>query len=161
MPIRASDRRRLRQIYAFACGYCGISESETGSELTVDHFVPLAHGGTDDIANLVYACHACNEFKADHFNQSETRRILHPLNENLDEHLVENEDGSLSGRTPVGEFHIALLHLNRPPLIRDRLGRRILQAIVTTNAQLAVEVNDLKNLLHEILIRIDRNTPLE
>lgn len=37
-----------------------------GVELEMDHFHPQAADGADEIANLVYACTACNRFKGDY-----------------------------------------------------------------------------------------------
>lgn len=37
------------------CAYCGADQG-----ITVDHFIPLAKGGADRIANLVPACRRCN-----------------------------------------------------------------------------------------------------
>lgn len=45
----------------FTCQYCGRS----GVELEVDHIKPIAHGGTNDIDNLITACKACNRGKSD------------------------------------------------------------------------------------------------
>jgi hypothetical protein len=42
----------------FTCQYCGRTGSET--ILQVDHILPRAAGGTDDLANLITACHVCN-----------------------------------------------------------------------------------------------------
>lgn len=41
------------------CKYCG----EVLDELEVDHFFPLAHGGTDHWYNLVASCRECNNIK--------------------------------------------------------------------------------------------------
>ena len=43
--IRAAVKRLVRTTYAFSCGYCGVSETEVGVELTYDHFLPQAKGG--------------------------------------------------------------------------------------------------------------------
>ena len=43
------------------CAYC----QATGVPLEIDHVVPQSRGGSDRIANLVIACHACNQRKAD------------------------------------------------------------------------------------------------
>ena len=43
----------------FACRYCG----EVTLTPTVDHQVPMCAGGTDDMSNLVCACHPCNASK--------------------------------------------------------------------------------------------------
>lgn len=45
-----------------ACRYCGRSAPEV--ELTVDHVVPVALGGSDDPTNLVAACRDCNSGKS-------------------------------------------------------------------------------------------------
>lgn len=45
-----------------ACQYCG-STADT-AELTVDHVVPIALGGSDDPSNLVTACRDCNAGKS-------------------------------------------------------------------------------------------------
>jgi 5-methylcytosine-specific restriction endonuclease McrA len=34
--------------------------------LEIDHFHPVAAGGSDDDENLVYACTACNRFKGEY-----------------------------------------------------------------------------------------------
>lgn len=51
------------------CAYCHAEKP-----LTVDHLVPLARGGTDDISNIVPACRSCNSKKnartAEEFLQS-------------------------------------------------------------------------------------------
>ena len=47
-------------------------------------------------------------------------RLLHPLQVDLGEHLRLESDGRLTALTPAGERQITLLHLNRPPLVRQR-----------------------------------------
>ncbi len=41
----------------WVCSYCGQDAKE------VDHIIPVAHGGTDDEANLTAACVKCNRSK--------------------------------------------------------------------------------------------------
>lgn len=43
------------------CHYCGKKFSP--SELTMDHIVPVARGGTSTAGNVVPACRACNATK--------------------------------------------------------------------------------------------------
>ena len=44
------------------CRYCGASAPDVA--LTVDHVMPMALGGTDDLDNLVTACADCNAGKS-------------------------------------------------------------------------------------------------
>ena len=117
-------RTALRERFEFRCGFCGVHEDDVGSLLTVDHFQPKSQGGADDIENLVYCCHACNEYKADLWNPTGEHRILHPLLDSLPEHLEESEEGVLTAHTETGRFYIARLRLNRPQLIASRTKRR-------------------------------------
>jgi hypothetical protein len=45
-----------------ACRYCGAAAPD--AQLTVDHVIPVALGGTDDPSNLVTACVPCNTGKS-------------------------------------------------------------------------------------------------
>ncbi|MCA6430306.1 MAG: HNH endonuclease [Cytophagales bacterium] len=56
-------KRQLREKWSYECAYCGAKEKT--KELTLDHVIPLAHGGTDDYNNLVPACSRCNLDKSD------------------------------------------------------------------------------------------------
>jgi hypothetical protein len=44
------------------CGYCGEELSEKGWH--VDHIIPVASSGPDDIMNLMPACSKCNNYKS-------------------------------------------------------------------------------------------------
>ena len=118
----------VRVRYEFRCGYCRTSETDTGGELTVDHFQPQVHGGDDSDDNLVYAYFRCNLYKGasvpTEAEQAQGLRLLHPLRDNLAEHIREDEaTGRLEGITPVGTFHIVTLKLNRAELIAQRQRR--------------------------------------
>ncbi|MCL5099991.1 MAG: HNH endonuclease [Candidatus Marsarchaeota archaeon] len=45
----------------FTCQYCGRKPPEV--ELEVDHVIPRALGGSNDISNLKTACRECNRGK--------------------------------------------------------------------------------------------------
>lgn len=157
--MSAADRRqKVRELYDFRCGYCGISETDAGSLLTLDHFQPASKGGSDTLDNLVYCCHACNEFKNDYWNPESDRRILHPKREALAEHLILAEDGKLEVLTPTGEFHLKRLRLNREALIAHRLvqvrltkDRAERQALLGTVAQLEQRIETLKTLVSALV----------
>ena len=118
----------VRIRYVFRCGYCGISETDAGGALTIDHFQPVSQGGDDSDDNLVYACFRCNlhkgAFVPSEAQRAQGLRLLHPLRDALHEHLRENgTTGRLEGSTPMGMFHIETLHLNRAELTAHRRRR--------------------------------------
>jgi hypothetical protein len=131
MSISAEVRDQVRQRAQLACEYCGVAESDTGGLLTVDHFQPQARGGTDEIDNLLYCCHACNQFKADYWPRRETDLVLwNPRIEQRDRHLVLLDDGTLHPLTAIGSFTLKRLRLNRAPLVvfRTRQIRQMEEA---------------------------------
>ncbi len=148
------ERQALRERFSFRCGYCGVHEHQVGAELTMDHFQPRSRGGTDEPDNLVYCCHACNEFKGDYWQRDAARRLLHPLLDNLAEHLAMADGGTLRGLTETGTFHIQRLRLNRAPLVARRLRQRrreaaraAQQALLGRLAELQQQLDSLQVLL--------------
>ncbi len=86
MAVSAEARALVRTAFDGRRGYCGVSETSVGGELEIDHFHPQAAGGSDDIANLVYACTACNRFKGDYDtgpDAPDSLRLLHPQRDDL------------------------------------------------------------------------------
>jgi 5-methylcytosine-specific restriction endonuclease McrA len=62
---RAHRAARRNRSDGRRCFYCDAAFEPTGPlARTVDHRVPRAVGGTDGLANLVFACQACNQRKA-------------------------------------------------------------------------------------------------
>jgi hypothetical protein len=152
--MRTALRDLVRQRYTFRCGYCGITEQETGARLTIDHYHPIAHGGTDDFDNLVYACHACNEFKGDWWHPGTTQRILHPLQDDLAQHYVEQENGTLHPLTAEGIFHIDQLQLNRPPLVAHRVQRRREEQLAQREADVVARFQGMEEQVRHLLHRV-------
>jgi 5-methylcytosine-specific restriction endonuclease McrA len=71
MSITAEDRQAIRELYGRCCGFCGVSESDIGGELQIDHYRPVTRGGSDEPDNLVYACVHCNRFKGNYWPDEE------------------------------------------------------------------------------------------
>ena len=46
---------------SYQCQSCGKTQLET--QLTIDHIIPLARGGQNDISNLQTLCYPCNQQK--------------------------------------------------------------------------------------------------
>ena len=124
------ELEQVRQRYCCACGYCGITEVSAGGELTIDHYRPRSAGGGDDLDNLIYACVKCNQYKHNFWptaeDHAQQRRILHPQLDDVTLHFTLNEQtGHLEPRTETGRFHITLLRLNRPQLVKHRLSQQL------------------------------------
>ena len=51
-------RRKIKERWDYECAYCGSTKN-----LTIDHIVPRAKGGTDFTKNCLCACHSCNQDK--------------------------------------------------------------------------------------------------
>lgn len=118
-------RLYIRQRAHFACEYCGVSEADTGGELTIDHFQPRAKGGSDEIANLLYCCIRCNQYKSDYWPaQSHDPLLWNPRQDSVETHFLTLIDGKLYPVTAIGEFTLKRLRLNRPPLIQYRLRKQ-------------------------------------
>jgi hypothetical protein len=155
-------RESVRELFNFRCGYCGVTETESGGQLEIDHFCPQSHGGQDTLDNLVYACPACNRFKGQHYwpapEAGPDLRLLHPQENDLPAHSELLPDGRLIGATKRGWFHIQRLRLNRTQLIELRLqraGEQHLRQILEHNqqaiAQLRAYVQELEQEIERLL----------
>lgn len=59
-------RRYVYERDKYQCQSCGKSDRET--QLNVDHIIPLAKGGSNDISNLQTLCEQCNQQKKDNLD---------------------------------------------------------------------------------------------
>jgi 5-methylcytosine-specific restriction endonuclease McrA len=59
-------RKYVFQRDKYQCQSCGKTSAET--ELNIDHIIPLASGGSNDISNLQTLCRNCNQQKKHHFD---------------------------------------------------------------------------------------------
>lgn len=60
-PIPSKLRHEVLQRDGYRCRECGASKEDT--QLEIDHIIPVAEGGTNDISNLQTLCKACNRAK--------------------------------------------------------------------------------------------------
>ena len=62
--IRYNDARNKNFLYGEQGGYCnGCEEHFPPRNMTIDHIIPRARGGTDHVSNLQLLCGACNSLK--------------------------------------------------------------------------------------------------
>ncbi len=154
--MRRGERAALRKQYDLQCGYCGVRETDAGAALTIDHFQPQSKGGSQTLDNLVYCCHACNEFKGDYWQPDSVERILHPQRDDLREHIAEDENGLLRGLSQTGSFHIRHLKLNRPALVSYRRERRLLAAEREQQARMAERLLRLERQINHLTKQVER-----
>jgi hypothetical protein len=152
-------RESVRALFNFRCGYCGVTETESGGQLEIDHFCPQSHKGQDTLDNLVYACPTCNRFKGDYWPAPEASpdlTLLHPRQDDFSAHIELLQDGRLIGLTKRGWFHIQRLRLNRDQLIELRLQRaqgQRLRQILDQNQQ---SIAHLRAYVRELEQEIER-----
>lgn len=64
MARKSLTRAEREQVYQKCKGHCAYCGCDLPFEkMQVDHVVSVAHGGTDDLNNLLPACRSCNHYK--------------------------------------------------------------------------------------------------
>ncbi len=164
MTISEEIRKQVRGRANYACEFCGVTEIDTGGELTLDHYQPKAKGGTDDLDNLLYCCARCNQYKLDYWPTQPNDPVLwNPRREPASQHFLELDDGTLHPLTAAGAFTLKRLRLNRLPLVAYRLRKRqrteelrlltryrdLVQLLEQLNTQLSAHMEEQRHLLEE------------
>ncbi|ACK68136.1 HNH endonuclease [Rippkaea orientalis PCC 8801] len=73
IPIPESVREYVFQRDNYNCQSCGKNKQQV--TLNVDHIIPLAKGGSNDISNLQTLCKQCNQKKKHHIDPRFRRRF--------------------------------------------------------------------------------------
>ena len=103
----------------YCCEYCRSQEKYSPSRFSVDHILPTAKMGDDELNNLCYACQACNNYKYTNTSTNdpvsgEHASLFNPRIHPWQEHFMWNEDESeIIGVTPIGRVSVEKLKLNR------------------------------------------------
>jgi len=148
-------REQVRQRANFACEYCGVSEADTGGQLTIDHFQPKSKGGDDSFDNLLYCCIRCNQYKQDYWPaNTDEPSLWNPRDTPFPQHFHLLDDGTLYPRTATGAFTLKRLRLNRTPLVIHRLNK-IQRA---EEIRLLTRYRDLTRLLEQLHEQISELT---
>ncbi|WP_448601928.1 HNH endonuclease [Thermoleptolyngbya sp.] len=72
--IPSEVRRYVMERDRHQCNHCGAGSEQ--AELTVDHIIPLAQGGANDLSNLQVLCRRCNSTKRHGFDPKRDRRLI-------------------------------------------------------------------------------------
>lgn len=111
------------------CEYCHTAEKWQYVSFTIDHVIPLANGGTNDIENLALACFHCNRNKsslsqATDPNSNALSDIYNPRQSSWADHFIWSTDGStIIGLTTVGRATIRATTVQSHPCCEYTSGR--------------------------------------
>jgi hypothetical protein len=125
-PISPELREQIARHTGHRCSYCRSQEAITGAAFIIDHIIPQALGGGDEIDNLCLACWDCNRIKHVQVTgidplSGERTALFNPNRQVWGDHFEWHEDGRLIvGLTPTGRATVDQLRLNRPLLARAR-----------------------------------------
>jgi HNH endonuclease len=122
-PITAALRQLVTARAQGRCEYCQSPEAYATERFSIEHIQPRIFQGPTVPANLALACQGCNGYKSIQTTSvdpetGETVELFHPRRHVWREHFTWSEDGlRIAGLTPIGRATVALLRINRPPLL--------------------------------------------
>jgi hypothetical protein len=135
--FRGDALTSLLRDFDHRCAYCMQREAEDEG-FKIDHHWPTSKGGPwTNYENLFLSCDRCNHHKHDWWpprdQQTAGARFLNCCKEvDYGDQLFEDDQGHIvnKGTGGPGAYHIRMLHLNRPDLVRMRLLRKKLFAAI-------------------------------
>lgn len=111
-------RALVAQQAGHRCGYCLTRQEYVPWSLEIEHIVPVAKGGSNEVENLWLACRSCNSFKGvqtegiDPF-AGQSVPLFHPRNQAWNEHFGWSESGELIvGLSSIGRATVIALQMN-------------------------------------------------
>jgi hypothetical protein len=125
-------RRQARERAAGRCEYCHLPDwIELAGPFHVEHIIARQHRGSDELANLAWACSRCNAHKGTNLSAIDpnTRKVV-PLFSPRDQDWEHHFQGGaiIRGKSPSGRATAWLLQMNaqrrvelRSELIRQGL----------------------------------------
>jgi hypothetical protein len=108
------------------CEYCLCQADFSSDTFAIEHIIPLAKGGDNDLANLAFSCQGCNnhKFTATHaidIATGETVPLYNPRLDIWENHFQWSENYTeIIGISPIGRVTVTRLQLNRQGLINLR-----------------------------------------
>lgn len=110
-------KSRVRERAGNCCEYCHLHQDDSPlAVLHVEHIIPKAHGGTDDLDNLALACIDCNLHKGPNLTgidpqTKQVTELFHPRHQRWEEHFEWNGI-YLVGKTATGRTTIRVPNIN-------------------------------------------------
>jgi hypothetical protein len=93
-------------------------QSLQGATFHVEHIVPTAAGGSDDVENLALSCPSCNLHKSNRQKATDPQTgesvpLFNPRTQSWADHF-RYVSYRVAGATPTGRATVAALDLNHP-----------------------------------------------
>jgi hypothetical protein len=126
MAISASKRQEVALRAFFCCEYCQSQLKYSADSFSVEHIVPLARGGHDELSNLALSCQRCNNAKFVALESTDPLTghvvpLFHPREQVWGDHFAWSHDFlHIYGMTPTGRATVEKLHLNRSGVVSLR-----------------------------------------
>lgn len=122
--------KRIRQLVKArangACEYCKFLDKFRTEFDVVDHIIPRAKGGTDELDNLAHCCSYCNGCKGESTEAYDSEgsviaALFNPRQQAWSHHFRWDDTlTEIIGLTPTGRATVTLLDMNRLPIKRFR-----------------------------------------
>ena len=115
--IGSQTRTQVRERAHNACEYCHPHQDDSPlAALHVEHVIPKAHGGTDELDNLALACIDCNLYKGTNLTgidpqTNKVTELFHPRRQSWNEHF-DLQRVYIVGKTATGRTTIRVLNMN-------------------------------------------------
>ncbi len=124
--ISAKLRDKIRLAANNCCGYCKSPQHLIPMPFEIEHFLPIAEGGTNDEENLWLACRVCNSFKhaktfATDPQTNKKTTFYNPRKQVWAEHFEFSDDKTeIIGKTACGRTTVIALKLNNSLSVKMR-----------------------------------------
>ncbi len=124
--IATSQKQIVAERADFCCEYCFSQLRYSPDSFSVEHIIPLAQGGTNQLDNLALSCQGCNNHKYTNITALDPLSgarvpLYHPRQHQWKEHFTWNDEFSLIlGITPIGRVTVEKLQLNREGVVNLR-----------------------------------------
>lgn len=119
MSISSSIRKEVEKRARYLCEYCLSRLDHSPDPFSVEHILPKAKGGNDELKNLALSCQGCNNskyLKIEVIDPLTLKKvpIYNPRKDIWEDHFVWSTDFTeIIGLSPIGRATIEALKLNR------------------------------------------------
>ena len=124
--VPSALRQQIRIAARKRCGYCLSPQRYVMSQLEIEHIIPRAQGGNNDVSNLWLSCSLCNRYKGSQTTVTDpisgvSTTLFNPRNQVWKEHFQWSMDGTLIiGISATGRATVVALQLNNEVAVEVR-----------------------------------------